>query len=162
MISSMVLNQHSWRNINCTLGKFCYCLISVSVSLYQCFKGGFCWFVYQVFTHLFTYAFIYFVTLVRRLTVTFFCFTKKKRNIQTLVEVLFLVCKKTHNSNKKLLTLILSSKSTFLLQYKSHKTEFITKFRKPTTNCNKKAFMIVAVLMLQASLLNQNSYIVNT
>ena len=113
MISSMVLNQHSWRNINCALGKFRYCLISVSVSLYQCFKGGFCWFVYQVFTHLFTYAFIYFVTLVRRLTVTFFCFTKKKRNIQTLAEVLFLVCKEIHNSNKTLLSLILSTKAHF-------------------------------------------------
>ena len=158
----MVLNQRSWRNINCELGKIRYCLISISVSLYQCFKGGFCCFVYKASTYLFTYAFIHFVPLVRRLTVTFSCFTKKERNIQTLVEVLFLVCKKTHNSNKKLLTLILSSKSTFLLQYKSHKTEFITKFRKPTTNCNKKAFMIVAVLMLQASLLNQNSYIVNT
>ena len=99
-ISSMVLNQRSWRSINCALGKIRYCLISISVSLYQCFKGGFCCFVYQVSTHLFTYAFIHFVTLVRILTVTFFCFTKKKRNIETLVEVLFLVCKKTHNSNK--------------------------------------------------------------
>ena len=109
----MVLNQRSWRSINCVLGKIRYCLISISVSLYQCFKGGFCCFVYQVSTHLFTYAFIHFVTLVRILTVTFFCFTKKKRNIETLVEVLFLVCKKTHNSNKKLLTLILSTKAHF-------------------------------------------------
>ena len=89
MIGCMVLNKCSCRNINCVLGKICYCLISISVSLScpfkQCLNGGFCWFSYHVSTHLFTDdTFIHFVA-----DLLFYCyifnFNKKKRNIQTLV-----------------------------------------------------------------------------
>ena len=86
----------------------------------QCFKG-FCWFVYRVSNHLFTYdTFIHFAALARRLTVTFFISLTRKEIFKHSFQVLFLVCKEIHNSNKKLIT--------FNSLYKAH--FFNTSFRK--------------------------------
>ena len=118
MITYMVLNQWNRRNINCALGKIRYCLIFISVP-FPCpfkeyFKGGFCWFVYQVSTHLFTYdTLIHFVAFGLRLTVTFYISIKRRKIFKHSFQVLFLVCKEIHNSNKTLLTSILSTKADF-------------------------------------------------
>ena len=118
MIGCIVLNQRSWRNINCALGKICYILIFISIPFpcpfKQCFKGGLCWFFYQVSTHLFTYdTFIHFEEHVHRLTVTFFISRKRKEIFKHSFEILFLVCNEIHKSNKILLTSILSIKIHF-------------------------------------------------
>lgn len=61
-------------------------------------------------THLFTYdIFIQFVALVRRLTVTFLISLERKEIFKHSSEVLFLVWKKIHNSNKTLLNSVLST-----------------------------------------------------
>ena len=124
----------------------CFCVFPCTFK--QCFKGRFCWFFYHPplyiwYSHSFcstctqTYCYIFNRKKEKKYSNTRlrFCFWSARKYMVQMKHYWIQFCPRI-------------LKSTFLLHYEFYKIEFITKFRKLTTNCNKKAIMKVTVFML--------------
>ena len=87
LLKDGLLNQCSWRNINCAWSL--HLLLSRVFS--SCVSRGFCWFVYQVSTHLFTYdIFIHsFCNLYEDLLLHFWFHWKEKKYSNTCLRFCF-------------------------------------------------------------------------
>ena len=119
MIGCMVLNQCSWRNINCALGKIRHRLIFVSVSSPRPFKQLVCLRGFHP-PHNIWYIHSFCSTCMQIYCYFLFYSLKRKEIFKHSFEVLFLVYKEMHNQNKTLVNSILSTKVHFLF-----KTSFI-------------------------------------